>query len=71
MVPICIYFTYADVIMLLSSVISPTEFKIGDTSGVECLPYKHGGIARQIKVPNIAIFVSCSVLDYDSDDLGV
>ena len=55
----------------LSSVISPTEFKIGDTSGMEFLPYKHGGIARQIKVPKIATFVSYSVLDYNSDDLGV
>ena len=48
--------------------ISPTKFKIGDTSGVEFLPYKHGGIARQIKVPKIATFVSHYVLDYD---LGV
>ena len=51
-----------DHIFFLSSVISPTEFKIGDTSGVEFLPYKHGGIAKQIKVPKIATFVSHSVL---------
>ena len=71
MMPICIYFTYTDVIIFLSAVISPTEFEVGDTSGVEFLPYKHGGIARQIKVPKIATFVSHSVLDYDTDDLGV
>ena len=50
---------------LLSAVISPTEFKVGDTSGVEFLPYKHGGIARQIKVLKTATFVSHSVLAYD------
>ena len=47
----------------LSSVISPTEFKIGNTSGVEFLPYKHGGMARQIKVSKLATFVSNNVLD--------
>ena len=47
----------------LSSVISPTEFKIGNTSGVEFLPYKHGGMARQMKVSKIATFVSNNVLD--------
>ena len=58
------HFTSIDVIMLsLSSVISPTEFKIGDTSGVEFLPYEHGGMARQIKVTKIATFVSNNVLD--------
>lgn len=47
----------------LSSVISPTKFKIGNTSGVEFLPYEHGGMARQIKVTKIATFVSNNVLD--------
>ena len=43
--------------------ISPTKFKIGNTSGVEFLPYEHGGMARQIKVTKIATFVSNNVLD--------
>ena len=42
----------------LATVLSPTEFSIGDTSGAEYEAYQHGGIARQLKQPKTASFQS-------------
>ena len=38
--------------------LSPSEFSIGDTSGVEYKAYQHGGIARQKKLPKTVTFES-------------
>lgn len=38
--------------------LSPSEFSIGDTSGVEYEAYQHGGIARQKKLPKTVTFES-------------
>lgn len=40
------------------TVISPTEFTIGDISGDVYQPYQHGGIARQIKLHKTVRFES-------------
>ncbi len=47
-------------VMFTSTVISPHEFTIGDTSRFQ--PYQHGGVARQLKVPRKIAFVSMHIL---------
>ena len=40
------------------TVLSPTEFAIGDTSSATYQSYQHGGIARQVKVTKTLTFQS-------------
>ena len=49
---------FALVPLLAPPVLSPTQFTIGDTTGDHYLPYQHGGIVRQLKVPKTIHFVS-------------